>query len=98
MKLRIYQLSIIAATLLFIAGCGPSAVVVRTRPQPPVYVRPVAPGANYVWIDGEWIRRGRHYNYRNGYWTLPRARYHQHNSGHWQQRRDGWYWIPGRWD
>lgn len=98
MKLRIYQLSIIAATLLFIAGCGPSAVVVRTRPQPPVYARPVAPGSNYVWIDGEWIRRGRHYNYRNGYWTLPRARYHQYNGGHWQQRRDGWYWIPGRWN
>ncbi|MEP7228662.1 MAG: hypothetical protein ABI691_00340 [Ginsengibacter sp.] len=98
MKMRIYKLSIVVATLLFITGCGPSAVVVHTRPAPPVYARPIAPGPNYVWIDGEWLHRGRHYTYRKGYWAPPRARYHQYMGGHWQQRRSGWYWVPGHWN
>ncbi len=98
MRLRIYQLSVIAATLIFLVGCGPSSVVVHTRPQPPVYIRPVAPGPGYVWVDSEWIRRGRHYNYRKGYWVAPGGRYHQYKGGHWQQRRSGWYWVPGHWN
>ena len=53
--------------LFFITGCGPSYVTVRTRPEPPLYARPVAPGGNYVWIDGEWIRSGHGYAYRQGY-------------------------------
>ncbi|MEO6219246.1 MAG: hypothetical protein ABIO81_02380 [Ginsengibacter sp.] len=53
MKERIYQLTVVALILIFLAGCGPSAVVVRARPQPPVYVRPVAPGSNYIRVNGE---------------------------------------------
>ncbi len=98
MKLRIYLLGILAATLIFLAGCGPSAVVVRTQPQPPVYVRPIAPGPGYIWVDGDWIHHGRHYNYRKGYWLAPSTRYRQYRPGRWQQRRNGWYWIPGRWN
>ena len=98
MKLRIYQLSFIAFILILLAGCGPSEVVVRSRPQPPAYARPVSPRANYVWVDGEWIRRGHRYVYRRGYWAAPRANYHSYRSGHWEQRRNGWYWVTGRWN
>ncbi|MEO6290397.1 MAG: hypothetical protein ABIO76_10770 [Ginsengibacter sp.] len=98
MKLRIYLLGMLAATLIFLAGCGPSAVVVRTRPQPPVYVRPMAPGPGYIWVEGDWIRRGRYYNYRKGHWVAQSPRYRQYKPGRWQQRRSGWYWIPGRWN
>jgi len=89
--------SIFLILLIFIAGCGPSAVIVSTRPQPPVYVRPVAPGGNYVWIEGEWIRSGHGYIYRQGYWDLRRSRHYQYAQGHWQQRRNGWFWVPGHW-
>ncbi|MEP7252169.1 MAG: hypothetical protein ABI683_07305 [Ginsengibacter sp.] len=98
MKLRIYQFGFIALILILLAGCGPSEVVVRSRPVAPVYVRPVAPRPNYVWVEGNWIKRGHHYVYRRGYWVAPRASYHQYQSGHWEQRRNGWYWVSGRWN
>ena len=46
MKKLISFVSILFAILFFLAGCGPSSVVVRTQPAPPVYVRPAAPGGN----------------------------------------------------
>lgn len=49
---KLISTSILLVILIFPAGCGPSSVVVRTQPPPPVYVRPIAPGANYVWVDG----------------------------------------------
>ena len=98
MKSPVKQFGIIAIFLIFLAGCGPSAVVVRSRPETPVYVRPIAPRPNYIWIDGDWMRRSNGYVYRHGYWAQPRARHHQYREGHWQQRRGGWYWAPGRWN
>ena len=97
MKKLLSITSIFFTSLTLLTGCGPSSVVVRTRPQPPAYVRPAAPRANYVWVNGEWIRRGHGYVYRQGYWAAPRRRYHQYTNGHWQQRRQGWYWVPGHW-
>lgn len=82
---------------LFLAGCGPSAVVVRERPVEPVYVRSVAPGPRYVWVSGAWINGRRGYVYRQGYWALPprpRVVYHQ---GYWVPRRNGYYYRQGGW-
>ena len=98
MKERISITGILFTILIFLAGCEPSLAVVRTQPEPPVYVRPVAPGGNYVWVDGEWIRRGHGYRYRQGYWAAPRPSYHRYITEHWQQKRQGWHWIPGRWN
>ncbi len=98
MKFRIYHTIIIAVIMIFVSGCGPSSVVVHTRPEAPVYVRPVAPRSGYIWVEGEWLRHGHHYYYRKGYWAAPRARYHEYRPGHWQQRKNGWYWVPGRWN
>jgi WXXGXW repeat (2 copies) len=96
-KLRA-SIVLLISMLVFIAGCGPSAVVVSTRPEPPVYARPAYPGGGYVWVESEWIRRGHGYVYRQGYWAAPRQRYHAYVTGHWQQRRQGWYWVPGHWN
>ena len=52
--------------LIFISGCGPSSITVSTRPVAPVYARPAAPGVGYVWVQGEWVRRGHGYIYREG--------------------------------
>ncbi len=98
MKKFFATLSLLFIVLIFITGCGPSSVTVRTRPEPPYYARPMAPGPNYVWIDGEWIRSGRGYAYRHGYWMAPRPRYHAYISGHWERRRHGWYWVHGYWN
>jgi hypothetical protein len=98
MKKIISLVSIYFIIIIFLGGCGPSSVVVRTQPPPPVYVRPVAPGGNYVWVDGEWISHRHNYVYRQGYWAAPRPGYRQFITGHWQQKRQGWYWIPGHWN
>ncbi len=98
MKKIFLLLSTLFFILIYVAGCGPTAVVVRERPYPPpMYVRPVAPAPNYIWVSGEWIYRGNGYVYRQGYWRAPRPRYHYYTEGHWQQRRQGWVWIHGHW-
>lgn len=98
MKKLISVAGLFLTILIFLSGCGPSAMVVRDRPMAPYYARPAAPGPGYIWVNGEWLRRGRHYNYRQGYWAPPRPRYHQYREGRWQQRRNGYYWVPGRWN
>jgi hypothetical protein len=79
----------------YTVGAYPERVVVA-RPAPPYYVRPVAPGPNFVWVEGEWIWRGGRYEYVQGYWTRPvYGRYYV--PGHWKYTRGGYFWIPGHW-
>jgi hypothetical protein len=42
-------------------------------PPPPrvVRVRPRAPGAGFIWVDGYWYPQGRRYAWHEGYWTRP---------------------------
>ena len=42
-------------------------------PPPPrvLRVRPVAPGPDYVWVDGYWYVVDGRYVWHRGYWTLP---------------------------
>ncbi len=82
---------------IFIFGCGPASLVVTTRPQPPVYARPVSPGVNFVWVEGEWVRSRNGYVYRKGYWAPRHRRHYSYAPGHWEQRRSGWIWIQGHW-
>jgi len=96
-KLFLVCISFFIATL-FITGCGPSYVVVGTRPAPPVYERPFAPGPGYVWIEGEWVVHRGGYVYKRGYWAPPRRRYHHYMPGHWEQTPRGWYWRHGYWN
>ena len=83
--------------LIFFAGCKSSRVVVRERPVPPHYSQPLAPGPNYVWHSGEWIRHRHTYIYKQGFWIKAHPGQRYYSSGHWQRRRDGWIWIPGYW-
>lgn len=96
MKKYILLIMISFSALIF-SSCGPTAVVVRTRPEPPMYARPIAPGPNHVWVDGEWVWNGREYVYKLGYWAPVRRRSGYYVSGHWKAGRGGWYWVPGHW-
>ncbi len=95
------KLTVISSFLLvlaiFLAGCGPSAVVVRERPVAPVVVRPVAPGAGYVWVEGNYVRRGRGYVYSPGYWAVPPRGRSAYRPGYWVQSPRGYYYKRGRW-
>lgn len=93
----ISKLGIVSLVLLvFGFGCGPSYVAVSERPADPVYVRPVAPRAGYVWIDGGWYYRGGRYVHRQGYWAPPRQHY-TYRPGNWDRRGNGWHWRKGGW-
>ena len=89
--------SIILLILITLAGCGPSAVVVRERPVAPVVVRSAAPGANYVWVEGNYVRRGRGYVYSPGYWAVPPRGRTVYKPGYWVQSPRGYYYRKGRW-
>ncbi|HUZ58949.1 MAG TPA: hypothetical protein VMU83_09215 [Hanamia sp.] len=97
MKKIIFFLSTLFVILLFVSGCGPSAVVVRERPMPTGYSHPLAPGPNYIWVSDEWIVRGGRYEYRKGYWVAARPGHLHYIGGHWQHKRRGWFWVRGYW-
>lgn len=56
-------------TIFIFYSCGPSEIIVTTRPTPPVFVRPVPPASSYVWIEGNWVVRGGRYHWREGRWV-----------------------------
>jgi hypothetical protein len=76
-------------------------------PAPRLYRVPVQPGPAYVWVEGYWYPRGRHYAWHNGYWTLPPytdaywvAPYYsggRYFAGRWEGRR-GRLFHDHRWD
>jgi len=96
MKKTIIQLTIVTALAFAFAGCEPGGVIITARPETPYYARPVAPGPDYIWIDGDWEWAGGRYVYRNGYWGHPRG-HRAWVSGSWEQRGNGWRWRRGRW-
>jgi hypothetical protein len=92
--------SIIVIFTLFVLafaemGCS-GGVYVTERPAEVVYVHPAAPGAGYVWVEGDWYWSGGRYVWRNGYWAHPRAG-HQWVRGSWQRNNRGYYWQKGHW-
>lgn len=88
-------------TLVAAAGCyaraGYGGVLVYDPPPPArVVVRPYAPGAGYVWVDGYWNWSGNTWLWVDGYWTAPRAGY-IHVQPRWVPRGRGWAHVPGGW-
>lgn len=96
MKKFLFITPLILMFILF-AGCRPARVVVHERPAEPRFVQPLAPGPNYVWHSGEWIRHGNTYVYHKGFWIKAPTKRRYYVAGHWQRRRGGWIWIPGHW-
>lgn len=93
---------IVKCVVLFVLAFGFSEtthaqhIYVDVQPQARAMPRPLAPRPNYIWIDGEWVRRGRHYVYRPGYWVAPRPGW-VWVPGRWIRTYRGWYWMPGSW-
>ena len=94
---RLIPVSIILMIFFTISGCEPGSITVGAQLSAPYYERPLRPGPDYVWIDGDWYIDNGRYVYRHGYWARPR-RGHVWITGTWEQRNGGWYWRKGRWD
>lgn len=94
------QFSKILLLVLFIGAISFSAgaqIYVKVVPEHHDHPRPPAPSPHHVWIDGEYVEHGDHYEYTEGHWEEPRP--HQvWVPGHWKRREDGQQaWISGHW-
>jgi outer membrane lipoprotein SlyB len=78
------------------AAGAPAPVATVAPPPPPVETVVVAPGPDYVWIDGEWIWQGQ-WVWVRGHWGVPpypRAVWITGRSWH---DRWGWHHDRGYW-
>jgi hypothetical protein len=74
-----------------------STVVVAEPPPPaPVETVVVAPGPDYVWIDGEWVWSGRWF-WVGGHWGYPPYPHAVWVRGYWGRGPHGWSRAPGHW-
>ena len=74
-----------------------STVVVAEPPPPaPVETIVVAPGPDYVWIDGEWVWNGRWF-WVGGHWCYPPYPHAVWVRGYWGRGPHGWSRAPGHW-
>ena len=78
-----------------LTGCEVDGYV-TDQPADVVYTRPVSPGADYVWIDGDWVWYGGGYHWHNGYWGHPRSG-RSWQAGHWDHDGRGYHWNRGHW-
>jgi hypothetical protein len=90
---------LLLTTLLLAAATafGQISIGINIGPPPPprvLAVRPVAPGPEFVWVDGYWYPQGRRYRWHEGYWTrAPFA------GARWvAPRHENDRWFEGYWD
>ena len=75
-----------------------TSTVVVAEPPPPVPVETVvvAPGPDYIWIDGEWVWNGRWF-WVGGHWGYPPYPHAVWVRGYWGRGPHGWSRAPGHW-
>lgn len=93
MKKQLLSMAI-AGCLIGATGCAGGYVA--TQPADVVYTRPAAPGAGYIWIDGDWAWSGGTYAWHEGHWGRPRGG-RTWERGHWQSGGHGYRWQRGHW-
>jgi hypothetical protein len=91
------KLGILAALAgsLFMSSCA-GEYYVQAQPADVYYVRPAAPYAGAVWIEGDWVWSGGGYIHQSGHWARP------HNgrawvAGNWYHGPRGYAWHRGHW-
>ncbi|MDE3068556.1 MAG: YXWGXW repeat-containing protein [Verrucomicrobiota bacterium] len=73
-----------------------ATVIEQAPPPPPPQTVVVAPGPGYVWVDGEWVWRGR-WVWIGGHWAYPPHPEAVWVHGYWHRGPYGWYHVQGYW-
>ncbi len=93
------------AAVLAVAGLGmapqeadaaPLKVAVHTprAPAKRVDVRPMAPSARHLWVEGRWTFAHGKFTWVPGYWAAPKATW---VAGRYVVQRGRTVWVPGHW-
>jgi hypothetical protein len=93
MKKSLFIIAIAAS----LAATGCAAGYVDEQPADVVYDQGVAPGPDYVWIDGDWVWSGGRYVWHNGHWDHHREG-HAWVKGNWAHTSRGYHWNGGHWN
>jgi hypothetical protein len=72
-------------------------VVAQAPPPPPAETMVVAPGPDYVWVDGEWVWNGGTWVWIGGRWALPPYRHAVWVGVRWERGPYGWHRAGGHW-
>ena len=94
---------LLSLALLGVMSCaggevyGTHTYVAVPPPPPRVEVVEVAPGPQYVWIEGQWAWTGQNYVWETGRWLIPTDGHHGWHRGRWKHAQQGWYWEDGHW-
>jgi outer membrane lipoprotein SlyB len=79
------------------ASAPPSVVVEQAPPPAPVETVVVAPGPDYMWIDGEWVWQGGGWVWIGGHWGYPPHPHAVWIVGRSWHDRYGWHHEHGYW-
>jgi hypothetical protein len=94
MKKKLLVTLLVAAVSMVAADFS---IGIRIGPPPPprvVRVQPVAPGPDFVWVEGYWYPNGNHYKWHDGYWSRP-----PYAGARWvAPRHDGERFYQGYWE
>ena len=72
-------------------------VVAQAPPPPQTETVALAPGPDYVWVDGEWVWNGGTWVWIGGRWSLPPYRHAVWVGARWERGPYGWHRVGGRW-
>ncbi len=93
MTIKWFVLALLAAGSAAAADISIGIVIGPPPPPRVLHVRPVAPGPEWLWIEGYWYPVGNHYKWHDGYWTRP-----PYPSAAWvAPRYDGQRFFEGYW-
>jgi hypothetical protein len=77
---------------------APDQVVVQDAPPPPlVEVQPVAPGPEFVWVNGYYGWWGGRWVWHRGYWNRPPYGRHYWVRDRWDRGPHGYVYVRGHW-
>jgi WXXGXW repeat (2 copies) len=78
---------------------GPTVVIAPNAPPPPeAETPPPPPSPTYVWDPGHWQWDGTQFSWDGGKYIEKPAVSASFVPGHWEQRPDGWAWVPSEWN
>jgi hypothetical protein len=83
--------------IAYMVNTASPVVAQAPPPAPQTQAVVVAPGPDYVWVDGEWVWNGGAWIWIGGRWALPPYPHAIWVGARWERGPHGWYRLGGHW-